>query len=270
MTKIRADLHTHSHYSRDSVLSPEAYVDACVRKGITCAAVTDHNVIEGASVVREVAARKAPGRLKIITGEEIKTSQGEIIGLFLEDLVPRGLTAAETVRAIHDQGGIAAIPHPFDVFRRNVIKREVLDEIATLVDTIEGYNCRNILGSHDAKAREVARQAGKPISVGSDSHSRWEIGGAYIEMDDFETPQEFLEALARGAVHFRRSLPMVHWISTYAKIRWRLGLGPRLARGTEGRARPPGPFRQAQDTPQPRENQASDSATSSVSPAKPE
>ncbi|HEY7270681.1 MAG TPA: PHP domain-containing protein [Dehalococcoidia bacterium] len=229
MTRLRADLHTHSHYSRDSVLSPEAYVRECLRKGITCAAVTDHNAVEGAFVVRDLAAKQAAGRLKVIIGEEIKTSQGEIIGLCLQELVPRGMTAADTVRAIHEQGGVATIPHPFDVFRRNVIEREVLDEIARQVDAVEGWNCRNILGSHDAKAREVAQRAGKPVSVGSDSHSPWELGGVTIEIDDFETPAELVAALADGKVTFRRSLPLVHWISTYAKLRWRLGLRPKYA-----------------------------------------
>jgi predicted metal-dependent phosphoesterase TrpH len=226
---IRADLHTHSHYSRDSVLSPEAYVSACLRNGIDCAAVTDHNKLEGAAVVQRVAERLAPGRLKVIAGEEVKTAQGEIIGLFLKELVPRGMSAAETVRAIHEQGGIATVPHPFDVFRRNVIKRDVLDEIADEVDAIEGWNCRNILASHDARAREFAQRAGKPLTVGSDSHSAWEMGGVYVEIEDFETPQEFVEALKRGTVRFSRALPMVHWISTYAKVRWRLGLRPRYA-----------------------------------------
>jgi predicted metal-dependent phosphoesterase TrpH len=240
MPRLRADLHTHSHYSRDSVLSPEAYVRECLRKGITCAAVTDHNEVEGARVIRELAAREAPGRLKIITGEEIKTADGEIIGLFLKEIVPRGLSASDTVRAIHDQGGIATIPHPFDVFRRNVIKPEVLDAIATQVDAIEGYNCRNTFNSHDARARAVALKAGKPITVGSDSHSPWELGGVYIEIDDFERPQEFLRAHTGGAVTFRRALPMVHWISTYAKLRWRIGLRPTYAATPDGPQVPPG------------------------------
>src|SRR5581483_4927563 len=137
-------------------------------------------------VVQRSAKRLAPGRLKIIAGEEVKTAQGEIIGLFLKELVPRGMSAAETVRAIHEQGGIATVPHPFDVFRRNVIKRDVLDEIAGEVDAIEGWNCRNILASHDARAREVAQRAGKALTVGSDSHSPWEMGGVYVEIEDFE------------------------------------------------------------------------------------
>jgi predicted metal-dependent phosphoesterase TrpH len=227
--KLRADLHTHSHYSRDSVLSPRAYVEACVRKGVTCAAVTDHNEIEGAFVIQELAQRQDPGQLKVIIGEEIKTAEGELIGLFLKELVPRGMSPEDTIRAIREQGGVVTIPHPFDIFRRSVIKREALERIAGQVDAIEGYNCRNILGRHDERAREVARAAGKPFSAGSDSHSRWEIGGVHIEMDDFETADDFLRALSGATVRFHRSLPMVHWISTYAKIRWRLGLRPTYA-----------------------------------------
>ena len=94
------------------------------------------------------------------------------------------------------------------------------------MEAIEGYNCRNILGRHDEAARAVAAERAKPITVGSDSHSPWEVGGVSIEMDDFDSPAEFLTALPGGVVRFRRSLAVVHWISTYAKIRWRLGLRP--------------------------------------------
>jgi predicted metal-dependent phosphoesterase TrpH len=223
--KIRADLHSHTNYSRDSVLSPEAYVRAYVRRGIDFAAVTDHNEIEGAFYVQELVKRMdAP--LRIIVGEEVKTAEGEIIGLFLKELVPRGMSPEDTVKAIHDQGGIATIPHPFDTFRRSVLTRAALGRVAPSVQAIEGYNCRNILGRHDAAARDVARENAKPITVGSDSHSAWEVGGVSIEIDDFRSPEEFLAALPAGTVYFRRALPVVHWISTYAKIRWRLGFRP--------------------------------------------
>lgn len=224
--KLRADLHTHSHYSRDSVLSPDAYIEGCVRKGITCAAVTDHNEVRGALLIRE----RAPFR--VIVGEEVKTTEGELIGLFLRELVPRGMTPEETVRCIHEQGGVVIVPHPYDIFRRSVIKRSALERIAGQVDAIEGFNCRNILARHDAAARALARRAGKPLSAGSDAHSPWELGGVQIEMEDFETPREFLASLAAGRINGRRSLPMVHWISTYAKVRWRLGLRPSLATWT--------------------------------------
>ena len=223
--RIRADFHSHSHYSRDSVLNPRTFIDRCLKRGINCIAVTDHNEIEGAFVIQKMA----PPELKVVIGEEVKTSEGEIIGLFLKDLVPRNMSPEETVRAIHEQGGLAVVPHPFDIFRRSVITAAALDRVKTQVDAIEGFNCRNILAKHDQKARDLALSVSKPITVGTDSHSPWELGGACLEMSDFETPQEWLRNLAGGRIVGHRSLPMVHWVSTYAKIRWRLGMKPTYA-----------------------------------------
>jgi predicted metal-dependent phosphoesterase TrpH len=225
--KLRADFHSHSHYSRDSVINPRTFIDTCVRKGMTCVAVTDHNEIEGAFVIEKLA--RDEDRLKVVVGEEVKTSEGEIIGLFLKEFVPRGLSPEETVRAIHDQGGLAVIPHPYDIFRRSVITRDAIERVKTQVDAIEGFNCRNILAKHDERARRLAQSVSKPQTVGTDSHSPWELGGAWLDMDGFETPQEFLVSLQGARQGGHRSLPLVHWISTYAKIRWRLGLRPAYA-----------------------------------------
>lgn len=225
--RLRADFHNHTHYSRDSVMSPQAFIDACVRKGLDCVAVTDHNEVEGALVVQKLAP------FKVIVGEEVKTAEGELIGLFLKELVPRGMSPEDTVRAIHEQGGIVVVPHPFDIFRRSVIKKDALKRIIHTVDAIEGFNCRNTLGRHDDAACAIAERHGKPLSVGSDAHSPWEVAGVHVEMDDFETPQEFLESLRRGRIRGRRALPVVHWISTYAKVRWRLGLKPTYAPVTQ-------------------------------------
>ena len=220
--KLRADFHSHSHYSRDSVISPRSFIANCLRKGVDCIAVTDHDEIEGAFVIQ----RLAQGQLKVIVGEEMKTAEGELMGLFLKELVPRGLTPEETIRCIHEQGGLAVVPHPYDIFRRSVIKPRALERIKGQVDAIEGFNARNILARHDERAQELARGVAKPTTLGTDAHSPWELGGAVLELDDFETPQELLQALAGGRIIGRRSLPMVHWISTYAKVRWRLGLRP--------------------------------------------
>ena len=163
----------------------------------------------------------------MIIGEEVKTSEGEIIGLFLKELVPRDMSPEDTVRAIHEQGGLAVIPHPYDMFRRSVLTDEAIERVKHSVDAIEGFNCRNILSKHDQKARDLAASVDKPITLGTDSHSPWELGGGTLEMDDFETPEELLRVLRGGRIVGRRSLPVVHWISTYAKIRWRLGLRPK-------------------------------------------
>jgi predicted metal-dependent phosphoesterase TrpH len=224
VVKLRADFHSHSHYSRDSIINPRRFIDECVRKGVNCIAVTDHNEIEGAFVIEKLA--RETGALKVLIGEEVKTSEGEIIGLFLKEFVPRDLTPEDTVRAIHEQGGLAIVPHPYDIFRRSVIKEVALERIKMQVDAIEGFNCRNILARHDEKARDLASDVAKPMTLGTDSHSPWELGGASLEMDGFETPQEFLAALPSGRIVGHRSLPMVHWVSTYAKVRWRLGLRP--------------------------------------------
>jgi predicted metal-dependent phosphoesterase TrpH len=222
--KLRADFHSHSHYSRDSVINPRTFIETCERKGVTCIAVTDHNEIEGAFVIEKLARDR--GTLKVIIGEEVKTAEGEIIGLFLKEWVPRDLSPEETVRAIHEQGGLAVVPHPYDVFRRSVIRKDALERIKNDVDAIEGFNCRNILARHDVKARDLAAGVAKPVTVGTDSHSPWELGGACLDLDDFDSPQELLKALPGGRISGGRSLPAVHWISTYAKIRWRLGLRP--------------------------------------------
>ncbi|HEX5368870.1 MAG TPA: PHP-associated domain-containing protein [Dehalococcoidia bacterium] len=218
--KLHADFHTHSHYSRDSILNPRTFVERAQKRGLTCIAVTDHNAIEGAFVIQKLAP------FRVIIGEEVKTAEGEIIGLFLKELVPRGLSPEETIRAIHEQDGIAVIPHPYDIFRRSVLTDDAIERVKHEVDAIEGFNCRNILAKHDAKARDLASRVDKPTTLGTDSHSPWELGGACLELDDFETPQELLQSLRGGRIIGRRSLPMVHWISTYAKIRWRLGLRP--------------------------------------------
>lgn len=223
--KLRADFHSHSHYSKDSLLNPRTFIDRCVARGVTCIAVTDHNEIEGAFVIRRLALEtNAP--LKVLIGEEVKTAEGEIIGLFLHEKIARDMSPEDTVKAIHEQGGLAVIPHPYDIFRRSVLTDEAIERVKHDVDAIEGFNCRNILAKHDEKARNLAADVSKPFTLGTDSHSPWELGGAQLELDDFETPEDLLRVLPGGRIIGHRSLPMVHWLSTYAKVRWRLGLRP--------------------------------------------
>jgi len=224
--KLRADFHSHSHFSKDSLINPRTYIDTCVRKGVTCIAVTDHNAIDGAFVIEKLA-RDSSAPIKVIVGEEVKTTEGEIIGLFLKELVPRDLSPEDTVTAIHEQGGLAVIPHPYDVFRRSVLTDEAIERVKHSVDAIEGFNCRNILSKHDQKARDLAASVGKPFTLGTDSHSPMELGGGTLEIDDFETPEDLLLALRGGRIIGGRSTPVVHWLSTYAKIRWKLGLRPK-------------------------------------------
>ena len=217
MRVLRADLHTHTRFSRDSLTSPEDYVAACLKKGINCVAVTDHNTIQGSLAVQKIAP------FSVIISEEVRTSEGEIIGYFLSQEIPRGLTPEETVRRIRDQGGLVAIPHPFDRFRGSALRREAVERIAPLADIIEVLNARITLKRHNEEALRLARQHGLAMSAGSDGHFPRELGAAYVEIEEFSGPQDFLAALRQGRVMGHLSSPLVHLVSTWAKIRRRLG-----------------------------------------------
>ena len=120
---LKADFHMHTRYSPDSDMSPERLVRKCLQVGLNCIAVTDHNTIEGALRVRQVA------EFTVIIGEEVGTSDGEVTGLFLNETVPSGLSAVETAKRIKEQGGLVSLPHPFDRFRGGVISTAALEDV---------------------------------------------------------------------------------------------------------------------------------------------
>lgn len=217
---LKADLHTHTHYSRDCLTSPQRYVDRCVKLGINCVAVTDHNSMEGALAVQRIAP------FKVIIAEEIRTTDGELAGLFLKEAIPRGLTPEETIERVKAQGGLVSLPHPFDRVRREPLHDGARERILPHLDLIEVFNSRTSLQRDNERARRLAEELGLPMAAGSDAHSPWELGTTYVEMPDFEGPQEFLEALRQGRVVGRQANPLVHVVSTLAKVRSRLGWRP--------------------------------------------
>jgi predicted metal-dependent phosphoesterase TrpH len=220
---LRIDLHTHTFHSPDALTSPARFVEECRRKGLTCVAVTDHDTVAGALAVRDLAAA-GPG-LRIIVGEEIRSRDGEIIGLFLTEEVPPGLDARETIERIRAQGGLVSLPHPTDRFRGG-IGAERFAELAPLADIAEVMNARTTMArDNDAAARLAAEHDLVPVAV-SDAHSPGELGRAYVEAPAFETPQELLEALRWGTIVGRPSSPLVHLVSRYAALRRKLGWKP--------------------------------------------
>lgn len=210
---IRADLHIHTCYSIDCFTSLDEIVGRCLKIGIGCVAVADHNTVEGALKLREMAP------FKVIIAEEVQTPAGEIMGLFLSERVPPGLSPQETISRIRSQGGLVAIPHPFG--RTLFGKDDTLtsSEVLSQVDIIEAYNSRTPFSSSIARARELAIEHGKPASAGSDAHTAQEIGRAYVEMAEFDGPREFLESLAGGTIFGRKSSHIAHFSSTWARIR---------------------------------------------------
>ena len=216
---LRVDLHTHTHYSPDGITSPRRYVEECRRKGLSCLAVTDHNTIRGALAVRELAD------FRVIIGEEIRTAGGEIIGLFLTEEVPGGLSPEESIERVRAQGGLVGVPHPYDRLRI-ALRHEEIVRLLPQIGFIEVLNARIVFPADNDKARRFAEGHELAMSAGSDAHSPWELGRVYVEMQEFEGPQDFLEALRRGRLRGRLSSPLVHLISRYAVLRRWLGWRP--------------------------------------------
>ena len=217
---LKADLHTHTYFSPDGLTSPEKYVQTCLKRRINCVAVTDHNAIGGALAVQKLAS------FKVIIGEEVESAEGEIIGLFLQEKVPAGLSAEETVQRIKEQGGLVCIPHPFDRFRGEHLAEAALMRILPQVDIIEALNARTTLRRDNDHAARFAQEHDLAMSAGSDAHSTRELGRACVEMPEFEGPREFLAALREGRIVGRLSSPLVHLCSRWAWLRRRLRWRP--------------------------------------------
>jgi predicted metal-dependent phosphoesterase TrpH len=193
--RVRVDLHAHTMWSGDSTTTPDEFAAAIISSGLDVVCVTDHNAIAGACELRDRVD------CRIIIGEELRTAAGEIIGLFLSERIPMGIGHLDAARAIRDQGGVVYIPHPFDPMRRNLTER-ALRELADadLVDAIEVLNAKTSLASLNRRASEFADEFGILGGAGSDAHVPDALGAAYVEMPDFDGPDEFLVALAHGSV----------------------------------------------------------------------
>jgi len=191
------DLHCHSSASFDSLAAPASVVRTAAARGLTHLAITDHGTIEGALRARDLA----PAGLTVLVGEEIRTREGDLIGVFLQRPVPQGLPAHETIAAIREQGGLVGVPHPFDRFRGSLLRdgpepNPMLEAIAPLVDWIEAHNARVVGGRANERAAAFAREAGLPGVSASDAHSTLEVGVAYTVLDgDPSTPEGLRAAL---------------------------------------------------------------------------
>jgi len=201
---IKIDLHCHSEASLDCN-TPLALIPArCKARGIRVQAITDHNQLWGAQKLQELVEREevegAHG-LIIIPGEEVSSRDGEIIGLFLHELIPPGLSAEETVERIKDQGGLVLIPHGFDPLKRWRLKPAALQRITARVDVVETFNARISDIRWNQAAVQWAQEKGVKMSAGSDAHTLADIGSAWTETPwrPVSGPDDLLKAL-EGAV----------------------------------------------------------------------
>jgi hypothetical protein len=214
-----ADFHIHTRFSRDSILSEEKFIRVALERGLTHVAVTNHNNVEGAIAVRDKAAELGvDDRLTVILGEEVSTSDGEVVGLFLQTTIPRGLSAAATADEIRAQGGLVSVPHPFDPFRPSHIRREPLERLAEAgkIDMIEVFNSRVTFHRHNQEAAEFAARYEIPGIAASDSHSSFEIAMSFNAMPAFENVDELEAALALNEWHGSRSTVLIHLTTRYA------------------------------------------------------
>jgi predicted metal-dependent phosphoesterase TrpH len=221
----KVELHSHTLWSKDCVVNFDAILRLCERRGIDRIAITDHNTADGALELQ----KRAPDR--VIVGEEIMTDRGEILGYFMQESIPRGLTPAETIRRLRDQGAVISVSHPFDRLRKGAWQEADLLEIIDKVDAIEVFNSRCMFKDDNVKAAAFAEQHTLTGTVGSDAHSRIEYGRALVQMQPFEGASDFLLSL-RAAQHINRySSWFVHLNSKTAKWSKKLGLRQKLWEG---------------------------------------
>jgi predicted metal-dependent phosphoesterase TrpH len=217
-----ADLHCHSTASFDSLNTPSTLVKAARRFGLTHVAITDHERIDGALRVRDLAAADGDDApLTIIVGEEIRTADGDMLGLFLERPVAPGLSASDTAAEIHAQGGLVGLPHPFDRFRGSSGKMAAAESLAELVrevDFIEAHNARAV-GGANAQAAELALAHRLPRVASSDAHSPMEVGVAYTVLNGpFSSADELRALLPTADIVTGRASYYVRLLTPFAKV----------------------------------------------------
>ncbi len=204
---IDCDLHMHTDHSGDCATPVEVLLETAKDRGMGAIAVTDHNEISGALAARDAAERD--GGIKVIVGEEVKTAeQGEVIGLFLEEKIERGMTMAETIAEIRRQGGLVYVPHPFDRLH-SVPDYEHLLSIVEEVDILEVFNPRVAFGAFNEEAERFAAKYRIVPGAGSDGHVAQALGSVRIRLHDFDGPAEFLEAM-RSADIVRKHKNLVY------------------------------------------------------------
>src|SRR3954469_10515881 len=199
---IDVDLHMHTDHSPDCATPVEVLLRTAHARGLGAIAVTDHNEVSGAFEAAEKAERFG---VKVIVAEEVKTAnQGEVIGLFLSEKIPRGMSLEETVAEIKRQGGLVYVPHPFDRMH-SVPDYEHLLAVLDDVDAIEVYNPRVAIGSFNEEAERFAAKYRIVAGAGSDSHVAQGLGSVRIRMRDFDGPEEFLESLREAEIRTKPS-----------------------------------------------------------------
>lgn len=231
MAFIKTVFHIHTDYSDDSNLSLLRLVGEARERGVGCVAVTDHDSIAGAVRLAEMAGDD----LRVIVGQEVSTSDGHLIGLFLQDLVEPGMSVRRTAEAIRQQGGLVVVPHPYNRLFDCSLGDRVYD-ILDLIDIVEIVNAQNLSPFPNRRARELARRHGLPAIAGTDAHHRGYLDSCYQMMHGFDGPAGFVASLQTARLHVS-----AHPLSYFLRTAWLLGrewlgLGPPAGYGVNAAA----------------------------------
>ena len=209
---ILAEFHCHSVYSPDSLVKIEDLIETCQARGIRKVAITDHNSIAGALI----ASKLAPDM--VIVGEEIETTEGELIAYFMTEEIPYGLPPIEVIKRLKDQGAFISISHPFDEQRNGHWNAEKIEEILPDLDAIEVFNARCLSPRYNQTAADFAKKHQISGLAGSDAHSLSELGRAAVLLPDFNSAQELRHAVRTAGWTSQASSPLVHLVSTFSKL----------------------------------------------------
>jgi len=215
---MRLECHVHTKYSIDSFQFHWLLYIMCRIKKINYIAITEHNRIDGAKAFDQYCRRHG-GKVKVIVGEEIMTAEGEIIGLFIDELVKPFLSVEETIMEIKKQNGIVYIPHPYDLKReRTVLKESAIKKYSNLFDAIEIHNGRNASKEYDGKQMALSKKYNIMPIVGSDAHTFFEIGRNYLVMPDVDvTVDNFKIELQKATFVCSECLYVAHYVTKLVK-----------------------------------------------------
>lgn len=213
---LSVEFHCHTVYSKDSLTSPERLLAACRDRGIDRVIVTDHNTIAGAQHA------KALDPERVIVGEEIMTSQGELLAAFVQEEIPAGLEPRQAIARLREQGAFISVSHPFDHLRSGHWESADLLAIIDLVDAIETYNARCMWPGFNREAARFAQEHNLEGTVGSDAHAPFELGKARLQLPYFEDAAGLKKVLPQGHPRVSLSAPWVHLTSRYAVWRKRI------------------------------------------------
>jgi predicted metal-dependent phosphoesterase TrpH len=226
LNNIKIETHMHTEYSKDCLMHIDDIRAVCLKKNII-PCITDHNTIKGA-----LAYRKTYGKNSCIIGEEIMTSQGEIIGLYLKSEIPAGLGVIKTLELLRRQGAIIIIPHPFDRMRQRSALKYDIKKLKKYNPIIEVFNSRTIFMDDNIAAERFARRQGLRMIVGSDAHTLPEIGRSFIETEyfDIKSKKAFLEIFNNASMLFFYTKKSSVFVHIKTKIVKRFGLNRRWLR----------------------------------------